>query len=167
LSAGILLHRPGPGGAPEVLLVHPGGPYWARRDDGAWSIPKGEVEEGEDPAAVAEREFAEEIGRPAPAGPRHALGEVTQAGGKRVLAWAVEGSVDADAVSSNHFELQWPPRSGRIQSFPEVDRAYWADEAEARRMLVPAQCGLLDRLLELLAEHHRGTGDETDGAGEA
>lgn len=129
-----------------MLLVHPGGPFWSRRDAGAWSIPKGEVEAGEQPAAAAEREFVEELGRPAPAGTRTDLGEITQAGGKRVRAWAVEGAFDDTDITSSRFELEWPPRSGRRQSFPEVDRAAWFSLVDARQKLVAAQSALLDRL---------------------
>ncbi len=146
LSAGLLVFRRGTGGDPEVLLVHPGGPFWSRRDAGAWSIPKGEVEAGEQPAAAAEREFVEELGRPAPAGTRTDLGEITQAGGKRVRAWAVEGAFDDTDITSSRFELEWPPRSGRRQSFPEVDRAAWFSLVDARQKLVAAQSALLDRL---------------------
>ncbi len=145
-SAGLLLFRRGADGAPEVLLVHPGGPHWSGKDAGAWSIPKGEVEEGEEPSAVAEREFAEELGRPAPDGPRVDLGEIIQAGGKRVRAWAVEGDFEAADATSNHFEIEWPPRSGRRKSFPEVDRAGWFPLAEAAEKLVAAQAQLLERL---------------------
>ncbi|HEY1465890.1 MAG TPA: NUDIX domain-containing protein [Acidimicrobiales bacterium] len=146
LSAGLLLFRRGVEGNPEVLLVHPGGPFWSRKDAGAWSIPKGEVEAGEEPAAVAEREFAEELGRPAPDGPRTDLGEITQAGGKRVRSWAVEGDFDATDITSNQFEMEWPPRSGRRQSFPEVDRAAWFSLDDACQKLIAAQVDLLDRL---------------------
>ncbi|HWF21833.1 MAG TPA: NUDIX domain-containing protein [Acidimicrobiales bacterium] len=149
LSAGLLVFRRGVAGTPEVLLVHPGGPFWSRKDAGAWSIPKGEVEAGEELAAVAEREFAEELGRPAPDGTRTDLGEVTQAGGKRVRAWAVEGDFDATDIASNQFEMEWPPRSGRRQSFPEVDRAAWFSLDEARQKLIAAQVDLLDRLPDL------------------
>jgi predicted NUDIX family NTP pyrophosphohydrolase len=146
LSAGLLLFRRGVEGNPEVLLVHPGGPFWSRKDAGAWSIPKGEVEAGEEPAAVAEREFAEELGRPAPDGPRTDLGEITQAGGKRVRAWAVEGDFDATDITSNQFEMAWPPRSGQRQSFPEVDQAAWFSLDDARQKLIAAQVDLLGRL---------------------
>jgi predicted NUDIX family NTP pyrophosphohydrolase len=145
-SAGLLLVRLTAEGNPEVLLVHPGGPYWSRRDAGAWSIPKGEVEEGEAPSAVAEREFAEELGRRAPDGPRTDLGEITQAGGKRVRAWAIEGDFDASDITSNQFEMEWPPRSGRRQMFPEVDRAAWFSLEVARQKLITAQVDFLDRL---------------------
>jgi len=146
LSAGLLVFRRGAKGNPEVLLVHPGGPFWSRRDAGAWSIPKGEVDAGDEPAAVAEREFIEELGRPAPGGTRTDLGEITQSGGKRVRAWAVEGDFDATDITSNRFELEWPPRSGRRQSFPEVDRAAWFSLGDARQKLIAAQADLLDRL---------------------
>jgi predicted NUDIX family NTP pyrophosphohydrolase len=149
-SAGILLHRPGADG-PEVLLVHPGGPYWARRDEGGWSIPKGEHEEDEDARSCALREFAEELGTPPPDAPLTDLGEVRQRAGKRVTAWALAGDLDATAVRSNTFMLEWPPRSGQQREFPEVDRAGWFSIAEARRKLLPAQTPFLDRLLEHLA----------------
>src|SRR5215208_2423793 len=147
-SAGILLHRAGPDGR-EVLLVHPGGPFWATRDDGAWSIPKGEYTDGEDPQAAARREFAEELGAPLPGdAPLLELGEVRQRNGKRVVAWAAEGDLDATAARSNTFELVWPPRSGRRQEFPEIDRAQWFPLARAREKLIPAQVAFLDRLEE-------------------
>jgi predicted NUDIX family NTP pyrophosphohydrolase len=149
-SAGILLHRPGNGGA-EVLLVHPGGPFWARKDLGAWSIPKGELDEGEDPRACALREFAEETGVELPGTALDDLGEVRLKSGKVVLAYAAAGDLDPDAVRSNTFELEWPPRSGRTQAFPEVDRAEWFALAEARAKLNPAQAELVDRLEALLA----------------
>jgi predicted NUDIX family NTP pyrophosphohydrolase len=148
-SAGILLFRRDDA-AVEVLIVHPGGPLWARRDDGAWSIPKGEYEPGEQPLEAARREFEEEIGVPAPAGDALALGEVRQKSGKRVVAWALEGDVDATAIRSNTFAMQWPPRSGRIQEFPEVDRGDWFTPADARAKLNPAQVEFVDRLLDML-----------------
>src|SRR4051812_13359232 len=151
-SAGILLHRPGP----EVLLVHPGGPFFARRDDGAWSIPKGLYEPGEEPLACARREFAEELGSPCPDGPALELGEIRQRNGKRVTAWAVEGDLDADAFTSNTFSLEWPPRSGRIQEFPEVDRAGWFALDPARKKILEAQSPLLDRLTDLLSKSDYG-----------
>lgn len=151
LSAGLLLYHEVPGGDDvAVLLVHPGGPFWRNRDEGAWSIPKGEVEEGEEPSDVARREFVEELGLPVPAGPWTDLGEVVQAGGKRVRAWAVHGEVDTGAARSNLFELEWPPRSGRTQLFPEVDQARWVPLALARHRLVRAQVELLDRLASAL-----------------
>ena len=118
VSAGLLLYRRAPTGGVEVLLVHPGGPFWARKDAGAWSIPKGEYDEDDDPAARAEEEFAEELGQRAPPGPRLDLGEVRQAGGKRVRAWAVRGDIDARATTSNTFEMEWPPRSGEQRTLP-------------------------------------------------
>jgi predicted NUDIX family NTP pyrophosphohydrolase len=148
-SAGILLYR-FRDSAPEVLLVHPGGPFWARRDAGAWSIPKGEYEDGEDPRACALREFEEETGTALPAGELIELGSVKQKGGKLVSAWAVEGDIDAEAVRSNTFRMEWPPRSGRTAEFPEIDRAGWFDAETARSKLVAAQAALLDRLLERL-----------------
>jgi predicted NUDIX family NTP pyrophosphohydrolase len=149
-SAGILLHRRGDAGR-EVLLVHPGGPFWARKDLGAWSIPKGELDDGEDPRACALREFAEETGTHLPAGALDELGSVKLKSGKVVLAFAVEGDLDAATVASNTFELEWPPRSGRMQSFPEVDRAGWFGLEEARERLNPAQAAFVDRLEALLA----------------
>ena len=145
-SAGILLFRRRPSG-PEVLLVHPGGPFWSRRDEGAWSIPKGEHDEGEDALAAARREFAEETGTVLPPGELIELGEVRQRSGKRVAAWAAEGDLDPAAVVSNTFTLEWPPRSGRTQEFPEVDRAGWFGAEEARRRLLPAQVPFVERLL--------------------
>lgn len=144
-SAGLLLHRHGEAGT-EVLLVHPGGPLWARRDDGAWTFPKGEYAPEEDPLAVAEREFEEELGRPAPTGERRDLGEVRQAGGKWTRLWALAGDLDVRAVRSNTFDMEWPPRSGQVQSFPEVDRAAWMTVAEARRKLLPSLLPFLERL---------------------
>jgi predicted NUDIX family NTP pyrophosphohydrolase len=150
-SAGLLLYRRRDG-AVELLLVHPGGPLWARRDAGAWSIPKGEVGEGEDPRAVALREFEEETGQPPPQGELVALGEVRQRGGKLVPAWAAAGDLDPAAITSNTFTLEWPPRSGRRREFPEVDRAGWFDPATARDKLLAAQAELVDRLLAALGE---------------
>jgi predicted NUDIX family NTP pyrophosphohydrolase len=145
-SAGILLHRDG-----EVLLVHPGGPFWARKDAGAWSIPKGEYEEGDDPRACALREFEEELGSPLPAGTELVeLGTVKQRSGKVITAYAAEGDLDADAIRSNTFTIEWPPRSGRMQEFPEVDRAGWFSLADAREKLNAAQAELLVRLAPLL-----------------
>lgn len=137
-------------GGVEVLLVHPGGPLWAKRDLGVWSIPKGEIEADEDPLAAARREAEEETGLCA-AGPFFALGEVRQSGGKRVLAWATPGDFDPDALRSAEFEMEWPPRSGRRGRFPEVDRAAWFPLAEARRRILPAQVPLLERLENLPA----------------
>jgi predicted NUDIX family NTP pyrophosphohydrolase len=143
-SAGILLYRRSP--ELEVLLVHPGGPFWAKKDLGAWSIPKGEHDEGEDARACAIREFTEETGRAPSPGELEDLGTVKQKAGKVVQAWALEGDLDADRVSSNTFTMQWPPRSGRLQEFPEVDRAEWFSLNEARERINPAQAAFLDRL---------------------
>jgi predicted NUDIX family NTP pyrophosphohydrolase len=147
-SAGILLYRLR-AGAPEVLLVHPGGPFWAKKDLGVWSIPKGEYERGEDPRATALREFEEELGSPPPDGALTELGTTRQASGKLVTAWAAEGDLDAEAVKSNTFEMEWPPRSGVMREFPEIDRAEWFSLAEARRRINPAQVAFLERLDEL------------------
>jgi predicted NUDIX family NTP pyrophosphohydrolase len=126
--------------------VHPGGPFWAARDDGAWSIPKGEVEEGEEPLAAALREFTEETGAAPPSGPFHPLGSVRQAGGKIVEAWAVRADFDPTTLRSATFEVVWPPRSGRRETFPEVDRAAWWDLPAARKRIVQGQVELLERL---------------------
>lgn len=133
----------------EVLLAHPGGPFWARKDEHVWSIPKGEYSQGEDAFTAALREFAEEIGAPVD-GEFIALGEVRQSSAKRVTAWAVEGDVDVAAARSNTFEMEWPPGSGRFAEFPEVDRAEWFDLAAARDKLVPGQVAFLDRLGDAL-----------------
>jgi len=146
-SAGIVLHRDGAGG-PEVLLVHPGGPFWAKKDLGAWSIPKGEYEPDEDPRACALREFEEETGTRLDAAELVELGTVVQKAGKEVSAWAVRGDLDPATVRSNTFTMEWPPRSGRRQEVPEVDRAAWFALDEARAKLVPAQAELIDRLAE-------------------
>jgi predicted NUDIX family NTP pyrophosphohydrolase len=148
-SAGILLYRRRGDGL-EVLLVHPGGPYWARRDAGSWSIPKGEYEKGEDPRACALREFEEETGGKLEPTELIDLGTVTQKGGKEVTAWAAKGDLDPDTVRSNTFTMEWPPRSGTMAEFPEVDRADWFDPDTAREKLVSAQAELLQRLLERL-----------------
>jgi predicted NUDIX family NTP pyrophosphohydrolase len=146
-SAGILLYRVGDRGL-EVLLVHPGGPFFARKDDGAWGIPKGVYEDDEAPLAAARREFAEELGSPSPDGPALDLGEIRQKNGKRVTAWALEGDLDADVITSNTFTIEWPPRSGRHQEFPEIDRAGWFTLDAARVKILAAQAPLLDRLAE-------------------
>lgn len=145
-SAGLLLHRTTADGTIEVLLVHPGGPFWARRDAGAWSIPKGEYAEDEDPLTAARREFTEEIGRPVPDGPLIELGEVRQKAGKLVVAWAVEGDLDPATVVSNTFTLEWPRGSGRLREFPEVDRAEWFSLEEAAVRMLEGQRPLLDAL---------------------
>jgi predicted NUDIX family NTP pyrophosphohydrolase len=150
-SAGILMHRGSPPSL-ELLLVHPGGPLWANKDDGAWSIPKGEYDEAEDPLAVAIREFTEELGRRPFSGPTKLLnlGEIVQPSRKRVTAYAVAGDFDPAMLISNMFELEWPPNSGQVQSFPEVDRAAWFALDEARTKILPGQAPFIDRLLERL-----------------
>lgn len=153
-SAGLLMYR-WRNASLEVLLVHPGGPFWRRRDEGAWSIPKGEVNPEEALLQAAVREFGEETGVE-PHGPFLALGAVRLSGGKRVYAWAFEGDCDPLAIKSNTFEVQWPPHSGRTATFPEVDRAAFYGLPAARRALHPAQTRLLDRLLECLASKGGG-----------
>ena len=150
-SAGLLLYRRRDGGV-EVLVGHMGGPFWARKDEAAWSIPKGEHGPGDDPFAAALREFEEELGSPVPATDFLALGEVRQSGGKVLTVWAAEGDLDATACRSNTFEIEWPPRSGRMQEFPEIDRAAWVGVDVARTKLVKGQVPLLDRLLGLLGD---------------
>ena len=151
VSAGILLYRRA-GGRIEVLLAHPGGPFWARRDEGAWSIPKGEAGDSEELLDVALREFEEEIGVPVGCETPWPLGSVTQRSRKVVHGWACEGDVDPAEQSSNTFLMEWPPHSGRMQEFPEIDRIEWFGPEMARRKLNPAQVTLVDRLLELLDE---------------
>ncbi|GAA4958636.1 NUDIX domain-containing protein [Streptomonospora halophila] len=145
-SAGLLLYRRGGDGAVEVLLGHMGGPFWAKKDEHAWSVPKGEYTAEEEPLAAALREFAEELGRPAPAGEPFALGEVRQSGGKTVSCFALEGDFDATRIEGNTFEMEWPPRSGRTAEFPEIDRAAWFGLEEARTKLVKGQVRFLDLL---------------------
>ena len=145
-SAGLLVFRRTPVGV-ELLLGHMGGPFWARKDDGAWSVPKGLVEPGETDEAAARREFAEELGLPAPDGPWLDLGEVRQPGGKTVTIWAVEGDVDPAAVAPGTFEMEWPRGSGRVQQFPEIDRVQWFDPDTAAPKLVKGQRVFVDRLL--------------------
>jgi predicted NUDIX family NTP pyrophosphohydrolase len=148
-SAGLLMYRR-TAGMLEVLLVHPGGPFWARMDLGVWSIPKGEIEQGEDPLAAARREFHEETGF-AVRGPFIPLAPRAQPSGKIVHGWAVEGDCDPTRLVSGTFSMEWPPRSGRRQEFPEVDRAAWFGLGEARRHILPGQVGLLDELEVLLS----------------
>lgn len=147
-SAGVLIYRRAP--ALEVLLVHPGGPYWMRKDRGAWQIPKGMIEADEDAEAAARREAKEELGV-ALGGPLRPLGEIRQSGGKRVTAFAIEHDLDPSAIESNLFEMEWPPRSGKIAQFPEVGAAKWMSLEEARDMMLPSQLPLLDRLAELVS----------------
>jgi predicted NUDIX family NTP pyrophosphohydrolase len=146
LSAGLLLYRSKDEEHVEILLVHPGGPFWAKKDDRVWSIPKGEYDAGEEPLDAAEREFEEELGQPAPAGPRIDLGALDQSSAKRVHVWAIEADFDAEHIASNTFEMEWPPKSGMLVEFPEVDRAAWFSTLEARAKLLPGQVGFLDRL---------------------
>ena len=148
-SAGLLLYR-FRDRTLEIFLVHPGGPFWAKKDTGAWSIPKGEAAAGEDLLTRARQEFAEETGFTA-AGAFRPLAPVKQAGGKIVHAWAVEGDCDADAIKSNTFTMEWPPHSGRVQSFPEIDRAAWFPLPAAREKINKGQAGLLDQLERLIA----------------
>ena len=136
----------------EVLLVHPGGPFWRLKDKGAWSIPKGAMNDGEDPGVAARREFKEETSA-AVSGPLEPLGEIRQRGGKRVIAFAVEGDLDVWAIRSNTFEVEWPPKGGKMQSFPEVDRAGWFELPAAHVKILESQRPLLDRLAELLDQH--------------
>ncbi|PNE41261.1 NUDIX domain-containing protein [Streptomyces noursei] len=150
-SAGLLLHRSGADGGTEVLLAHMGGPLWARRDAGAWSVPKGEYAPSEEPLAAARREFAEELGVPPPDGRYVPLGDVRQSGGKVVTVWAVAGDLDPDRIEPGTFELEWPRGSGVIRSFPEIDRVAWCTPQQARARLVTAQREFLDRLAEALA----------------
>ncbi len=146
VSAGLLMYRIREG-APEVLLVHPGGPFFQNKDEGVWSIPKGEIEPGEDPLEAARREFTEETGLTANP-PFIELAPITQKGGKKVYAWACSGDCDPHQIRSNTFRMEWPPRSGHWQAFPEIDRAEWFELTEARKKIKPAQIPLLDQLAE-------------------
>jgi predicted NUDIX family NTP pyrophosphohydrolase len=148
ISAGLLMYRK-TGNAPEVFLVHPGGPFWVKKDAGAWSIPKGLIDEGEDKLEAAKREFAEETSI-VPSGPFIGLGEIRQKSGKRLFAWAFEGDCDPSQVKSNLFALEWPPKSGQMKEFPEIDQGNFFTIADARGKINPAQAALLDRLLEQL-----------------
>ena len=150
-SAGIVLWRSRQGRL-EVLLAHQGGPFWAKKDLGHWTIPKGEAEPGEELVAVARREFAEETGTKVPDGPLVELGEIRQKSGKLVLGWAAEGDLDPSTAVSNTFDLEWPPHSGVVRSFPEIDRVEWFELGEARRRLKAAQVPFLDRLESALAD---------------
>jgi predicted NUDIX family NTP pyrophosphohydrolase len=155
LSAGLLLYRV-VDGVVEVLIGHPGGPFWARKDDGAWSVPKGEYLEGEDPWAVAQREFTEELGKVPPDGPRIEFAPLKQPGGKIVTVFAVRGDLDLDGTVSNTFTLEWPKGSGNIKEYPEIDRVDWFSVAQARSKLLKGQLPLLDRLLQALAADEPG-----------
>lgn len=155
-SAGILLFRRG-GGEVEFLLIHPGGPFWRRKDAGAWSIPKGQIEDEEEPRACAIRELEEELGPAPELDPEQLieLGSIRQRAGKVVDAWAAEADFDPATLDSNTFSMEWPPRSGNEQEFPEVDRAEWFDPETAREKILPAQAELLDRLIERLNLENR------------
>jgi predicted NUDIX family NTP pyrophosphohydrolase len=146
LSAGVLVYR-ARDGVVEVLIAHPGGPFWARKDDGAWSIPKGEYADGEDPWAAAQREFFEELALPVPGGPRIDFGALKQPSGKVVTAFAVEGDLDVTDARSNTFQIEWPRGSGKVREFPEVDRVGWFAVAQARTKLLKGQLPFLDRLM--------------------
>ncbi|MDX6313823.1 MAG: hypothetical protein QOF84_7215 [Streptomyces sp.] len=150
-SAGILLHRTSSGGETEVLLGHMGGPFWDGRDEAAWSVPKGEYEPDEEPLAAARREFLEELGLPVPDGEPVPLGEARQSSGKIVTIWAVEGDLDPALVVPGTFTMEWPRGSGRLQEFPEIDRAEWFGLDQAREKLVKGQRVFIDRLAETLA----------------
>jgi predicted NUDIX family NTP pyrophosphohydrolase len=149
-SAGLLLFRETSGHL-EVLLAHPGGPFWSKKDEGAWSIPKGEFEEGEDPLEAAKREFEEEMGSPMQ-GEAVPLGQLKQPSGKIIYAWAVRGDFNPDLLKSNTFPLEWPPKSGRIQEFPEVDRAGWFPIETARQKIIKGQSGFLEQLQEVVGK---------------
>ena len=152
LSAGLLVHRADLGGTRSVLLVHPGGPFWARKDLGAWSVPMGEYEPEEDPLAAAHREFREEVGLAPPVGPELALGERRQPSGKRLTVWAVEGDLDLTDACSNEVTIEWPRGSGRTITFPEVDRVEWFELAEAHDRILRGQAPFLDDLVSRLAD---------------
>jgi predicted NUDIX family NTP pyrophosphohydrolase len=150
-SAGLLVYREAPDGSGiEVLLAHPGGPFWRNKDLGAWTIPKGEFDDVEQPLAAAQREFAEELGSSPPLGDYFPLKPIKQQNGKIVHAWAVEGTFDPAALKSNTFSCEWPPKSQRMQEFPEVDRAEWFTPDEAKRKILLAQVELIDELMTIL-----------------
>jgi predicted NUDIX family NTP pyrophosphohydrolase len=155
-SAGLLLYRRR-GDAVEVLIGHPGGPFWTRRDDGAWTIPKGLIEDGEADVDVARREFREETGHEAPVEGLLPLGEVQLKSGKTIVGWAGAGDLDPSAATSNEIDVEWPPRSGRRIRVPEIDRVQWVAPGEARRLLNPAQVAFVDRLLEGLGPEESGS----------
>ena len=151
-SAGLLLYRVSDDGVVDVLLAHPGGPFWARKDAGAWSIPKGEYGPSEDALVTAKREFREEVGLDPPAGDPVPLGERRQPSGKRVIAWALAGDIDVTNASSNTFEIEWPRGSGAVREFPEVDRVEWMPVSVARSKILNGQLPFLDALMETLRE---------------
>jgi predicted NUDIX family NTP pyrophosphohydrolase len=161
LSAGIVLYR-FQAHALEVLLVHPGGPFWKNKDLGAWSIPKGEYQQGESALDVARREYEEETGYPLGDGELIPLGEIKQPGGKIITAWALEGDCQAETITSNFFSMEWPPKSGKMQDFPEVDKAEWFSLPDAKSKILPGQAGFLDRLADHL--RHILPDDEADSA---
>ncbi len=165
LSAGLLLYEID-GGVLRVLIAHMGGPFWATKDLRAWSVPKGEYADGDDPQEVARREFEEELGAPPPAGAWLPLGSVQQAGGKRITGYALRGRFDTAGVTSNEFQMEWPKGSGRMQSFPEIDRAEWFDVSTAREKLVRGQVEFLDRLLARLRADGEAVSEGRDVAGE-
>ncbi|MGH7157027.1 MAG: NUDIX domain-containing protein [Candidatus Saccharimonadales bacterium] len=148
-SAGLIVFRRTSDG-PEVLIAHMGSPWWAKKDIGAWSIPKGEIEEGEDALQTAKREFAEELGLPSPKGEYIQLGVIEQHNNKTVAAWAIEANVDASSIKSNTFKVEWPPKSGKMQDFPEIDRAEWFSLSEAAKRVVRGQAELFERLAKHL-----------------
>lgn len=159
-SAGLILYRKSSSKSGlEILLVHPGGPYWQKRDDGSWTIPKGEFDHCEDPLTAAKREFEEETGAPPPDDEFVSLRPVSQASGKTVYAWAVAGDFDPEKLRSNMFPLEWPPNTGRLQEFPEIDRAAWFTPDVAKRKITKGQVPLLDELLALL---NKSQSDRTD-----
>ncbi len=163
LSAGILLFKVSDNDVLEVLIVHPGGPFWAKKDEAAWSIPKGEYPEDEDAYEAAHREFREELGMDAPSRSSIDLGEIKQSSGKRIRVWAIEGDLDASKVESNTFAIEWPPKSGQSVEFPEVDRASWEPIAVARRKVHKGQVDFLSRLTEALRHEGRvGVSEGTD-----
>lgn len=156
-SAGLLLYRISDGGVVEVLLAHPGGPFWAGKDAAAWSIPKGEYDPSEDALATARREFREEVGIDAPAGEPVPLGERRQPSGKWVTAWAVASDLDVTGAASNTFEMEWPRGSGTVRAFPEVDRVEWMPLAVARQKLLKGQVPFLDALMDVARQGHTVT----------
>ena len=159
LSAGVLLYRVVDGSV-DVLIAHPGGPFWAKKDEGAWSIPKGEYDEGEDPWVAAKREFTEELGKQPPDGKRIDLAPLKQPGGKIVTAFAVQGDLDVEGTVSNTFTLEWPKGSGNVREYPEVDRVGWFDVAQARSKLLKGQRPLLDQLLDAVGAAEPGASRE-------
>ena len=162
-SAGLLIYRQ-KNGKVEVLLVHPGGPFWARKDEGAWDIPKGEIDEGEEPFQAAQREFKEEIGTKPPQGKVQDLGKVKIKSGKEIQAWAIKGDLDLAKFKSDNFTMEWPPRSGKTQEFPEVDKAEWFDLATAKHKLNPAKVEFISRLETKLGLEPSGPSTTSSGS---